>query len=485
MPSPTVDNDGAQLLDFVYEDMESIIIDNDGLLLSRSLLREAVTKVAVKKKMKKMEHPIKIAVTPSSENPHYNPHGQSRTYYAISNILTDYSKNNLLEELSNLGFDVVPVTSVWIAACVRNGCKYNPEEYPLLFQPQTWPIHRLHSWSSRPADPIMSLLGKGERKERGARKLNLTFLMSVTGFADSSRYGIIAMLNEIGAGFTENLSRKNTHLICKEGSGQKYAKALEWGLHVVSVEWLYHVARYGYEEGSEGGFSFVASVRKEPFEEITQKQQRLKDCTLDENSSANNHNPVNKDEVKATSSLNDDGEGGKEDREDRAGQLAINENITMDGGQGYVPCSTSSKKRLHFALRTLEEPIAKRRINSNIEMKTNITGCLPRQHHRGKGYISLMSTSQAQGTSPSSSLILPPPFPQQSEIREEDEMSAMSPPEIETQFTIGTILANGDISLNNKNAYGDYSSEEVPPSQAKDAEDNGESQVVWFAAARG
>ena len=61
----------------------------------------------------------------------------------------------------------------------------------------------------------------------------------------------------------------------------------------------------------------------------------------------------------------------------------------------------------------------------------------------------------------------------------------MSPSEIETQFTI---LANADIcdiSLNTKKVYGDYSSDAVPPSQADDAEDNGESQVVWFAAARG
>ncbi len=71
------------------------------------------------------------------------------------------------------------------------------------------------------------------------------------------------------------------------------------------------------------------------------------------------------------------------------------------------------------------------------------------------------------------------------EIREEDEISAMSPSEIETQFTI---LANADIcdiSLNTKKGYGDYSSDAVPSSQADDAEDNGESQVVWFAAARG
>lgn len=194
-------------------------------------------------------------------------------------------------------------------------------------------------------------------------------------------------------------------------------------------------------------------TRKEPFEESTQKQQRLKRCSLDETSSANNPNPVNKDEEKAiASSLNDDGEGGEEEGgEDRAGQSATNEYIIMDGGrgaeeekncatvknhflsrqqlspssslcyhaqvnapslllsmpkddddcpgqssscgEGYDPCSTSSKKQIHFALRMLEEPIAKRRMYSNNVMRTNIIGCLPHHRQRGKGHISLTRTS--------------------------------------------------------------------------------------------
>jgi hypothetical protein len=552
VPSPAKDDEGAQLLGFGYKEMESTIIDNGGLMMSRSLLTKAYATGGAKKKTKDEENPIKVTVTPLSENLVYNPHGRSRKYYIVSNVQTDYSKNKLLAEASNLGIYVVPVSSVWVAACLRNDCKYDPEEYPLLFQPQTWPIRLLNSSSSRPPDPNMLSSENGGRKARGAMKSKLAFLMSVTGFADSSRYGIISMLNEIGAGYTDNLSRKNTHLICKEGSGQKYIKALEWGLHVVSVDWLYHVVRHGYEGGSEAGFSLAAGARKEPVKEIRQIQPRFKRSTLDEISQ--------KEGKKATtSSLNDDDDGGEGVVEDGAGQSAlkrpktaervlphqVNEIINMDVGSGAKeegkrataeedslsrqrlssssyhlchtqvdtppplppmakdggdcpgqsssrdedddPRSTRSNKRLHFALRALEEPIAKRRMNSNNFIRSNIIGSLPCHRRRGKDRISPLNTGQAQGTSPSSLLLLPPPRKQQSEMRE-DDTSAMSPPDMETQLTIGTILANadiGDISLNTKKGYGDYSSEEVPPSQADDAEDNGESQVVWFAAARG
>ena len=550
MPSPANDDEGQQLLGFGFKEMESTIIDNGGSMMSKSLLREAFVKDDAKKKTKEKENPMKRAVMPSSENPVYNPHARSRKYYVVSNIHTDYSKNKLLAELSNLGIGVVPVSSVWIAACVRNDCKYDPEEYPLLFQPQTWPIRLLHSRSYFPPEPITSLSEKGGRKARGATKSKHIFLMSVTGFTDSSRYGIISMLNEIGAGFTDNLSRKNTHLICKEGSGQKYIKALEWGLHVVSVDWLYHVVREGYEEGSEDGFSFDAVARTEPVKEIKQNQLYLRRSTLDE---------ISKKEEKkdATSSLHDDDGGGEEVVEDGAVQSAtkraktpksilppeVNQFIAMDGGSGakeegkrasvevdsllrqelssssYRRCttqvntplppgsmpkdeddcpgqsssrdedddprSTCRNKRLHFALRTLEEPIAKRRVNSNNVTRTNIIGSIPCRRHRDKGHTPPPKTGQAQGTSSSSLLLLPPPYEQQSEIREEDEISAMSPSEIETQFTILANADIGDISLSTKKGYGDYSSDEVPPSQADDAEDNGESQVVWFAAARG
>jgi len=62
----------------------------------------------------------------------------------------------------------------------------------------------------------------------------------------------------------------------------------------------------------------------------------------------------------------------------------------------------------------------------------------------------------------------------------------------ETQFTIGTIgtiRADADVGgFNDRRRRlnsGDDDMEEVPLSQAEEAEDNGESQVVWYAHTRG
>jgi len=156
-------------------------------------------------------------------------------------------------------------------------------------------------------------------------------------------------------------------------------------------------------------------------------------------------------------------------------------NITLEDGQRDVqfvlPVNSdgdtlvSSNKRLQSALRTLEEPMVKRSVTatSNNILSSNSNGNIspPRRHRRRRR--------------------------KQSDI-EDEEM--LSPPEVETQFTIGgPLLANANIAdlskhTNKKRRKDDgtndtYSYEEVPPSQADDAEDNGESQVVWFAAARG
>lgn len=514
MPSPKKDDDGAQqVVHFGYEEMESTIINHGG-----SLLRDSNTKNDVKMTAEKKENRIEIAVTPSSDNPDNNFHDRRKKYYVVSNVMTDYLPNKHLAELSNLGIDTIPVSSVWVAACVRNGCKYNPVEYPLLFQPQTWLIRLFHS----PADPTTSLAENGRRKAKGV-------LVSVTGFVDSSRYGIISMLHEIGTGYTDNLSRKNTHLICKDRSGPKYVKALEWGLHVVSIDWLYHIVRHGYENGSEDRFSFVVEARKEPVDEMTQKQLPLKGNTLSIALLANKED--GKGEL---SSLNDHDDCGKEEVENMANQLvekcvktqglqpfevngrtgksrgvaeneskrAANEKHSLwrlqsqtqassplppndrDDSSGHyssrydgaLQCGTTSNKRLLTT--NCLEPIAK--------LNTNII-----DYQSGKGDFSIPNAHGERGTSSQPSL-LTLPIQKQSIVQDENEVLAMSPVETETQFTTGTILANAEIgdislkmSLNNKKNRGGFSFDEIPPSQAYDAEGNGESQVVWFAAARG
>ena len=516
MPSHKADNDGAQLvLHFGYEEMESTIINNGG-----SLLRDSSTINDVKMTGKKKENPIEIVVTPSSDNPEYNPRGRRKNFYVVSNVISDYRLNKQFAELSNLGIDTIPVSSVWIAACVRNGCKYDPEEYPLLFQPQTWPIRLLHS----PADPTTA--ENGRRKAKGLTKPKFTLLISVTGFVDSSRYGIISMLHEIGTRYTDNLSRKNTHLICKDRSGPKYVKALEWGLHVVSIDWLYHIVRHGYEDGSEDRFSFVVGARREPVDEMTQKELSLKRNTKSITVSANKEGGKG-----SLSSFNDYEDCGKEEVEDMANQSVERSSNTQrlqqfevngltvksrEGAEKEIKfatkekhslrrrrshtqvssplppndhddypgqyssrnddafqCGTSSNKRL--LITNFLEPIAK--------LNANIIEYPP--YRSGTGDISVPNAHRERGTSSQPSLLLALPIQKESEIQDENEILAMSPVETETQFTNGTILANADIGkilLNKKKDHDRFSFEEVPPSQANDAEDNGESQVVWFAA---
>jgi hypothetical protein len=79
----------------------------------------------------------------------------------------------------------------------------------MLFQPQTWPIHLSPRTKATTTTPS-SEKKKGQKKTATTvsvvTKSNPTFLMSVTDFTDSSRYGIISMLNNIGAGYTDHRS---------------------------------------------------------------------------------------------------------------------------------------------------------------------------------------------------------------------------------------------------------------------------------------
>ena len=46
------------------------------------------------------------------------------------------------------------------------------------------------------------------------------------------------LINENGGEYRGNLTRDVTHLVAKEPTGQKYSYAGQWGIKVVSVEWL-------------------------------------------------------------------------------------------------------------------------------------------------------------------------------------------------------------------------------------------------------
>ena len=55
----------------------------------------------------------------------------------------------------------------------------------------------------------------------------------------------------MGADYDDSLRQSSTtHLICRDASGSKYEKATEWKIQTISIDWLYHVAAFGYYGGS-------------------------------------------------------------------------------------------------------------------------------------------------------------------------------------------------------------------------------------------
>jgi len=63
-------------------------------------------------------------------------------------------------------------------------------------------------------------------------------LMTVSGYEGRERTVVKHMINFLGASYTGHMTRAHTHLVCKNATGEKYKKAVEWGIPVVSPKWL-------------------------------------------------------------------------------------------------------------------------------------------------------------------------------------------------------------------------------------------------------
>ena len=132
-------------------------------------------------------------------------------------ILSQIKRNNLCE--------LIFVTPLWIRTCVVVQKRVDPYRMALLLTPQPWPMWRLQLPESAKS-PLQICL---------------------TGFQGTEKAAITQLILAIGATYCENLSCTDTHLICRDESGSvKIEKATKWGLHVVSVEWLFHIIQYGY-----------------------------------------------------------------------------------------------------------------------------------------------------------------------------------------------------------------------------------------------
>ncbi|ELR25747.1 Subunit of DNA polymerase II [Acanthamoeba castellanii str. Neff] len=114
----------------------------------------------------------------------------------------------------------IVVTPQWVQRCIQDERVMDPMEMPILFTPLPHPL-------PLPKPP-------------------LSYLISVTGFAGVDRENLKGLIESMGFSYTDRFTKKNTHLICKEASGDKFVKAKEWQRGaIVSAEWLTQSASKG------------------------------------------------------------------------------------------------------------------------------------------------------------------------------------------------------------------------------------------------
>ncbi|EIW69569.1 hypothetical protein TREMEDRAFT_62429 [Tremella mesenterica DSM 1558] len=70
-------------------------------------------------------------------------------------------------------------------------------------------------------------------------------LIHLSGHSSENTVYLRRIIRAIGATLSVKLNRQTTHLVCATPSGQKYEKALEWGVSVVQSTWLLTMAETG------------------------------------------------------------------------------------------------------------------------------------------------------------------------------------------------------------------------------------------------
>ena len=70
-------------------------------------------------------------------------------------------------------------------------------------------------------------------------------LISLSNYHGHDRNYIRVLAQVLGARFTDNLTDEHTHLVCRGTRGEKYQRALEWGVSIVDLEWLDDVCTTG------------------------------------------------------------------------------------------------------------------------------------------------------------------------------------------------------------------------------------------------
>lgn len=140
----------------------------------------------------------------------------------------------LLSQLKhNLICDLVLVTPIWLRTCVALQKMVLPRRIPEFFVAQSWSLNDLKTANLR---------------------------VSLTGFMGSEKVAWTETMKACHIRFLSEMTSHTTHLVCREkATGLKLEKAIEWGIHIVSMDWMYYILRHGYTEDIDSDDRFLAN----------------------------------------------------------------------------------------------------------------------------------------------------------------------------------------------------------------------------------
>jgi hypothetical protein len=239
-------------VDFDSQQIEQSIRSHAGQMLSLKLLEA-----------------LKVDRRAAAKDKDKNVNGSKRKCYVVcwghtGHTASQLSIHPLLSQVRRHDLcDLVQVTPVWLQTCCSEEKVVGVDRCPIILSPQKWPIQSLIIDNGNKNDGGFAKENKGSKGSGASSTKGSKLRVSVTGFSGSRRSAIIHLIQAMGATYDDSMRTSTTHLIFRESSGPKYEKALEWKLHVVTIDWLYHIAEYGFNGkndkkgfGCESRFSF-------------------------------------------------------------------------------------------------------------------------------------------------------------------------------------------------------------------------------------
>ncbi|KAJ1915661.1 protein kinase activating protein dpb11 [Mycoemilia scoparia] len=157
--------------------------------------------------------------------------GQAHLMYIVA-PLQGFADISIIQKVSKNIQSCNLVTECWLERCLEDDVCYTS-----TFSPDDVFVENVREMTDslfRPISYSLPIPGSGK------------IIASISGFEGIEREHICKLCTILGFEFSERFFRRMTHLICsKPFRGEKYKRALKWGVEVVDLNWLYSIATTG------------------------------------------------------------------------------------------------------------------------------------------------------------------------------------------------------------------------------------------------